>query len=90
MTRYSFVKQYSSADASCAAACTSAPQTALCLFDTAALAVSFLFLRLISGTNYFAASGKDVILARCSGSGALESGFAPGRAVFSTYFEPKG
>ena len=47
MTRYSFVKQYSSADASCAAACTSAPQTALCLFDTAALAVSFLFLRLI-------------------------------------------
>ena len=36
MTRYSFVKQYSSADASCAAACTSAPQTALCLFDTLA------------------------------------------------------
>ena len=87
MTRYSFVKQYSSADASCAAACTSAPQTALCLFDPGSV---FFVPALDSGTNYFAASGKDVILARCSGSGALESGFAPGRAVFSTYFEPKG
>ena len=84
MTRYSFVKQYSSADASCAAACASAPQTALCLFDTAALAVSFLFLRLILVRIILP------LLARCSGSGALESGFAPGRAVFSTYFEPKG
>lgn len=47
MTRYLFAMQHSSADASCAAACTSAPKMSLCLFDTAALAVSFLFLRLI-------------------------------------------
>lgn len=44
MTRYFFGKQQMNAGASCAAACSSAPMTSVGLLDTAALAVSFLFL----------------------------------------------